>query len=192
MKHLRLFLVAIAAMFGLGANAQSWTAEEVAAGDFVLYNVGTGKFLTRGNGYGTQATVDANSALTVTLEEYDGAYKLRTNINGDGKGFERLTDPVIYTDQSTNKNSTWTFTKVADGSNGPIYTIAAKANHQGGIGQYMTASADNTIVGPADAANDDYGRWQLLKAWITNSQPVSTTNGWTISQDVSNFDGGNV
>ena len=192
MKHLRLFLVAIAAVFGLNANAQSWTAEEVAAGDYVLYNVGTGKFLTRGNGYGTQASIDANSALTVTLEEYDGAYKLRNNVNGDGFGYERLGDPVIYADQSRGKNSTWTFTKVADASNGPVYTIVSKDNHSGGPGSYMTASADNTIVGPADAVTDDYGRWQLLKSWITNNLPVNNTNGWTISQSVTNFDGGNV
>ena len=191
MKHLRLFLVAIATVFGLNANAQSWTADEVAAGDFVLYNVGSGQFLTRGNGWGTQASISANSAITVTLEDFDGAYKLRTNINGTGKGLERLTDPVIYTDQSIDKNSTWTFTKVADGSNGPIYTIASKDNHQGGAGQYMTASADNTIVGPADAVTDDYGRWQLLKAWITNSQPVSNANGWTTSQGPT-FDNGNI
>ena len=192
MKHLRLFLVAIATVFGLGANAQSWTAEEVAEGDYVLYNVGSGKFLTRGNGYGTQATVDANSALTLTLEEYDGAYKLRNNLNGDGFGYERLGDPVIYADQSRGKNSTWTFTKVADASNGPVYTIVSKDNHGGGAGSYMTASADNTIVGPATEVTDNYGRWQLLKSWITNNLPVNNTNGWTISQSVTNFDGYNV
>lgn len=192
MKHLRLFLVAIATVFGLNANAQSWTADEVAAGDFVLYNVGTGKFLTRGNGYGTQASIDANSALTVTLEEYDGAYKLRNNVNGDGFGYERLGDPVIYADQSRGKNSTWTFTKVADASNGPVYTIESKDNHSGGEGSYMTASADNTIVGPATEVTDNYGRWQLLKSWITNNLPVNNTNGWTISQSVTNFDGYNV
>ena len=191
MKHLRLFLVAIAAVFGLNANAQSWTAEEVAAGDYVLYNVGTGKFLTRGNGWGTQASISAKSPLTVTLEEFDDAYKLRTNVGGSGYGFERLGDPVIYSDQSRNKNSTWTFTKVADASNGPVYTIVSKDNHSGGPGSYMTANADNTIVGPADAVTDDYGRWQLFKAWITNSQPVTDANGWTTSQ-VPTFDGGNI
>lgn len=191
MKHLRLFLVAIAAVFGLNANAQSWTAEEVAAGDYVLYNVGTGKFLTRGNGWGTQASISAKSPLTVTLEEFDGAYKLRTNINGSGNGFERLGDPVIYSDQSHDKNSTWTFTKVADASNGPVYTIVSKDNHGGGANSYMTASADNTIVGPAEAVTDDYGRWQLFKAWITNSQPVSDANGWTTSQGPT-FDNGNI
>ena len=195
MKHLRLFLVAIATVFGLGANAQSWTAEEVAEGNFVLYNVGTGKYLTRGNGWSTQASISAKSPLTVTLEEYDGAYKLRTNVNGSGKGLERLNDPVIYTDQSDGKNSTWTFTKVADASNGPVYTIVSKDNHglngEDHPGSYMTASPDNTIVGPADAVTDDYGRWQLLKAWITNSQPVSDANGWTTSQNPT-FDNNNI
>ena len=193
MKHLKLLIAAIAAMTSLSVNAQSWTASEVGAGDFYLYNVGKGQFLTRGNGWGTQASVSPNSALTLTLEEYNGAYKLRTNINGDGKGLERLADPVIYADQSAGKNSTWTFTKVADGSNGPVYTIVSKDNHGGGSGSYMTATAgaDNTVVGPADAVTDDYGRWQLLQSWITNSLPVNDATGWTVSQTPT-FDGNNV
>ena len=175
----------------LGMNAQTWTASEVGTGSFMLYNVGKGQFLVNGNGWGTQASVSANSALTVILEEYNGAYKLRTNMNGDGKGLERLSDPVIFTDQSAGKNSTWTFTKVADASNGPVYTIVSKDNHGGGSGSYMTASADNTIVGPADNVTDDYGRWQLVQSWITNTTPVSDANGWTTSQTPT-FDRSNV
>ena len=192
MKKLKLFLAAMAAMVTMGVQAQSWTASEVGAGNYYLYNVGKGQFLTRGNGYGTQASVSANSALTVTLEEYNGNFKLRNNVNGDGYGYERLGDPVIYADQSRGKNSTWTFTKVADASNGPVYTIVSADNHNGGAGSYMTASADNTIVGPADAVADDYGRWQLVQAWVTNSVPVNDTKGWTVSQTPTNFDGGNV
>jgi len=188
---LKTFLVALATMVSLGASAQDWTASEVGAGDFFLYNVGKGQFLTRGNGWGTQASVSANSALTLTLEESNGAYKLRTNINGSGKGVECLSGGTIYTDQSTGKTSTWTFTKVADGSNGPIYTIVSADNHGGGAGSYMTASADNTIVGPASSVADDYGCWQLVQSWITNSVPVNDVTGWTASQTPT-FDGGNV
>ncbi len=186
-------LLALLALFTLGwtnASAQSWQAKEVAAGNYHLYNVGKGQFLTRGNGWQTQASTGAN-ALTLIVEEYDGAYKLRTNVNGDGKGLERLSDPVIYTDQSAGKNSTWTFTKVADASNGPVYTIVSAENHGGGAGSYMTANADNTIVGPADAVTDDYGRWQLFQSWITNTMPVTNTDGWTVSQDPT-FDAGNI
>ena len=188
---LKTVLAAFAAMVTMGVNAQSWVASEVGAGNYYLYNVGKGQFLTRGNGYGTQASTGFN-ALTVTFEEYDGAYKLRNNVNGDGYGFERLGDPVIYADQSRGKNSTWTFTKVADASNGPVYTIVSKDNHGGGAGSYMTASADNTIVGPADAVTDDYGHWQIFQSLITNNMPVANVNGWTVSQTPSNFDNGNI
>ena len=175
----------------LGMNAQTWTASEIGEGTFYLYNVGKKQFLTCGNGWGTQASVSLNSAMTVTIEAVGSDYKLRTDVNGSGKGLERLGDPVIYTDQSAGKNSTWTFTKVADASNGPIYTIVSKDNHGGGAGSYMTASADNTIVGPADAVTDDYGRWQLVQAWVTNSMPVSDASGWTTSLTPT-FDGNQV
>ena len=188
---LKTVLAAFAAMVTLGVNAQSWVASEVGAGNFHLYNVGKGQFLTRGNGWQTQASTGFN-ALTLIVEEYNGAYKLRTNVNGDGKGLERLADPVIYTDQSASKNSTWTFTKVADAANGPVYTIVSAENHGGGAGSYMTASADNTIVGPADAVTDDYGRWQLVQSWITNTMPVANADGWTTSQKPNAFDAGNI
>lgn len=188
---LKTVLAAFAAMVTMSVNAQTWTASEVGAGNFYLYNVGTGKFLTCGNGWGTQASVDANSALTLILEENSGAYKLRTNHGGDGKGVECLSGGTIYTDQSNGKNSTWTFTKVADASNGPVYTIVSADNHGGGAGSYMTASADNTIVSPASAVTDDYGRWQLVQSWITNSVPVNDANGWTTSQTPT-YDKGNV
>jgi hypothetical protein len=55
----------------------------------------------------------------------------------------------------------------------------------------MMASADNTIVSPANEVTDDYGRWQLVQSWITNSMPVSDANGWTTSQTPT-FDGNNV
>jgi len=187
---LKTVLAAFAAMVTMGVNAQSWIASEVGAGNFHLYNVGKDQFLTRNNGWQTQASTGA-SALTLIVEEYDGAYKLRTDINGSGKGLERLADPVIYTDQSNGKNSTWTFTKVADASNGPVYTIVSKDNHGGGAGSYMTASADNTIVGPADAVTDDYGRWQLVQSWITNTMPVTNADGWTVSQTPT-YDAGNI
>ena len=188
-RKLLLVMAFVASIFA--ANAQTWTASEVGAGNFYLYNVGKGQFFTRGNGYGTQASVSEYSALTVTLEEYSGDYKLRTDINGSGKGVECLSGGTIYTDQSNGKNSTWTFTKVADGSNGPIYTIVSKDNHGGGAGSYMKASADNTIVSPVSAVNDNYSRWQLVQSWITNSMPVKDATGWTTSQTPT-FDGDNV
>ena len=164
MKHLRLFLVAIAAVFGLGANAQSWQADEVGEGYAILYNVGTGQYLGRGNGWGTQATVSTNNnPIAFKIELYGDAYKLRTNINGDGKGLEHLSGGTVYTDQSTNKNSTWNFVQVAT-DNGPVYNIISADNHGGGDGFYLTVQDGSTIVSPGDenVASAANSKWKVL------------------------------
>lgn len=199
MKQFRLLLTLFALMLGwTNVSAQTWQAYEVGEGVFYLYNVGTGQYFTKGNNYGTRASITTgseiaalNAALKLTLESYNENYKLRTDVNASGYGVENLDGGNVYTDQSRNKNSTWTFTKVADASNGPVYTIISAENHGGGAGSYMTASADNTIVGPTAEVTDDYGHWQLLKAWITNNLPVNDASGWTVSQTPT-FDSGNV
>lgn len=73
MKKLKLFLAAAAAMVGLSANAQQTPVNE---GVYYLYNTVNGKFLTRGNSWGTQAvTNDFGSPWKVYLS--DGKYTLR-------------------------------------------------------------------------------------------------------------------
>lgn len=160
-------MVAFLAMCGLGVQAQSWTASEVGVGEFYLYNVGTGQFFTRGNGWGTQASITTDAAapsgLKLTLEAIDTNYKLRTDVNGTGFGVEHLDGGTIYTDQSRNKNSSWTFTQVAT-DNGPVYTIVSANNHAGGNGVYMTAGVDGTIVTPGTDGTNEGARWKLLAA----------------------------
>ena len=167
MKKIKLFLAAMAAMVTMGVNAQSWTASEVGAGSFYLYNVGTGQYFTKGNGWGTQAsiTTDATptSGLQLTLEAVDTNFKIRTDVGTSGYGAEHLSDGTIYTDQSRDKNSTWTFTQV-DTDNGPVYTIVSADNHGGGSGVYMTASSGNTIVAPGTDGTTAYAQWKLLDA----------------------------
>ena len=204
---LKTFLAAIAVMVGMSASAQSWTASAVAGGEFYLLNVGSGEYFTKGNGWGTQASITTNgsasSALKVTLVDLDGIYKIQTNVNGDGYGVEYLSGGTIYTDQSRGKNSAWRFDQVGSNANGPIYTICSAGPHGGGEGKYMTASAENTIVGPADNGNSVYAQWQLVKesetaaiyaAYIIKSsvedyQTVrATIVAWTTSDAISNAD----
>jgi hypothetical protein len=207
MKKIKLLFAAFAAMVGLGAQAQSWTASAVAQGEFYLLNVGTGEYFTKGNGYGTQASITTNgsasSALKVKLEDLDLIYKIRTDVNGDGNGVEYLSGGTIYTDQSRGKNSAWRFDQVGSNANGPIYTICSAGPHGGGEGKYMTASAENTIVGPADNGNSVYAQWQIVAEsqtaaiyaeYVVNAvrkdyQAVRTTIvAWTTSDAISNAD----
>ena len=164
MKRIRLLMFLLSLIVGGGSVwAQTLTASEVGAGDFVLYNVGTSQYFTKGNGYGTQASITTNgnpsSAMTLTLSEIDGNYKL-----GNGNyGIEYLSGGTIYTDQSRNKNSTWTFTQVGT-DNGPVYNIISAANHGGGSNVYMTAGVDGTIVTPGTDGSIAGAKWKLFAA----------------------------
>ena len=87
MKHLRL-LVALLALFLGGSNLFA-QQEPVDGTSYYLYNVETGKFLTRGNTWGTQAvTNDFGSPWQVTIA--DGKYTLKmldiVASNNAGKG----------------------------------------------------------------------------------------------------------
>lgn len=88
-------LLALLALFTLGGSnlqAQTWTGNEVAAGDFYLYNVGQGKWLTSGNNWGTQATLTPTGGFCSTIELSEGKYAIkntetRTNNKDNGPGY---------------------------------------------------------------------------------------------------------
>ena len=163
MKHFRLLLTLFALTLGwTNVSAQTWTGSEVGEGKALLYNVGTGMYLTRGNGWNTQASIGSErAAMTVLLENYDGKYKIRTNVNGDGKGFEHLSGGTVYSDQSTGKNATWTFINVGT-QDDPVYNIISADNHGGGEGAYLTAEGgESTIVGPGTDATADNAKWKI-------------------------------
>jgi hypothetical protein len=180
MRKTKLLLVAFLAMVGLSVNAQSWTAASVEEGEFLLYNVGKGQYFTKGNGWGTQASMTSGSeadglgsALKVELVESDGYYLIRTLVFTDPDwGLELLQDQTIYTDQSRDgKLCSWEFLEV-DEDNGPVYNIITQADHAGGSGVYLTANEENTILGPGDDGTTDYAKWKLLpaaKASLLNS-----------------------
>lgn len=95
MKKIKFFLAAFAAMFGLGAQAQTWTGNPVAEGSFYLYNVGQSKWISSGNSWGTQASLlDAGGFYVVMEADTDntGKYALKitetqTNKKANGPGY---------------------------------------------------------------------------------------------------------
>lgn len=181
MKQFRLLMTLFALMLGwTNVSAQTWTGSEVGEGKALLYNVGTGMYLTRGNGWNTQASIGSErAAMTVLLENYDGKYKIRTNVNGDGKGFEHLNGGTVYSDQSVNKNSTWSFINVGT-QDDPVYNIISADNHGGGADIYLTAEGgESTIVGPGTDATVDKAKWKIYliedqKAKVLSAMPDAT------------------
>jgi len=173
----------MAAMVTMGANAQSWTASEVGEGYALLYNVGTGKYFTRGNDYGTRASVGAEgSAMTVELKAVNGKYFIRTY---NAYGVEHLSGGTVYVDQSRNKQSTWTFTQV-DTDNGPVYNIVSADNHGGGADTYLTAAGgSSTIVGPGTDGTSDNAKW---KVYLYTDQQTKLQNAMANATEQSPVD----
>ena len=158
MKRKLLFAM-LCIVSALGLSAQTWTSSEVGEGYALLYNVGTGKYFTKGNGWGTQASAfDKGAAMTVELIAEGENYRIRT---GD-YGLEHLSGGTCYTDQSRNKKSTWAFQQV-DTQNGPVYNIVSVDNHGGGAGAYLTVTdTDNGIVGPGNDGSADNAKWKIF------------------------------
>lgn len=139
------------------AKAQTWTGNTPQAGDFYLYNVGAGKFLTSGCWWGTHAAMDYDGML-LTFAGSGNDYTLSTNIAfancyvGDN----------AYMDNSS--AATWTFTQVSAGK----YTMKNGSNYlvfKGGD----VANTDNT------APTTDAGYWQIVsRADLINNMRSAT------------------
>jgi len=205
MKKLKLILAAMAAMVGLGAHAQDWIPSSVGAGTYLLYNVGADQYFTKGNGWGTQASITSseNSAMTVELVPVGKYYQLRTFGNNSFKGVEYLNGGTVYTDQSQNKVSTWTFTNVGTDAE-PVYNIVSAENHGGGAGAYLTAEGgSSTIVGPGTDGTSGLAQWKL-KAIVnfeaTRAEIIATMDAATLDAPIdvtgligdANFDSENL
>ncbi len=154
MKHLRLFVAAIAAVFGLSSYAQSWTGDDPANGDFFLYNVGAKKFVSAGDPvaqWGTNAYLTEQATLDFGFTDLeDGTYSLDSrHSNGGTSHF--FTD-ALWVD-GAQAGSKWTVTSTGDADNS--FTLACN-------GVYMVANAAGTDVETVSKVNDNNGKWLLL------------------------------
>ena len=187
MKKIKLLLAAIAAMVGLGAQAQTWTGNDVAAGDFYLYNVGAGQWLTSGNSWGTQASLTSAGGFCITLEGSESTFSMkvtetRTNNKTAGPGYVGTGG---YMDSENAEN--WTFTKVEQGGvtayritsgdnalkysgNGTVVNVGADAtdnslwvlvSQQDRLDAMAAADADHPVDATFLLKNPDFGRYKL-------------------------------
>ena len=188
MKKLKLILAAVVAMVGLSAQAQDWVP--VGAGTYQLYNVGADQYFTKGNGWGTQASI--GEPMTVELVPVGNDFQIRTYGNHSDEnlrldGVEYLSGGTVYTDQSRKKVSTWTFTNVGTDAE-PVYNIISAENHGGGAGTYLTAEGgESTIVGPGTDGTSELAKWKI-KAIVnfetTRAGIIATMDAATLDSPV--------
>ena len=148
--------------FTLTVKAKPEPTTTIEPGNYLLYNVGAGQYFTKGNGWGTQASIgDEASAMNVELIAVGDNWFIRTGVNSYDYGLEHLSGGTCYTSQSRGKQSTWKFTEVSTADD-LVYTILAADNHGGGGGVYLAANSENTIVGPGMDASSPYAWWKLI------------------------------
>lgn len=156
-------LITLSAVLLVGittAWGQTWTGNAPQAGDFYLYNVGAGKFLTSGCWWGTHAALDDDGML-LTLTGSGSNYTIST---AAAFGADHYLGDNAYVDNGT--AATWTFTEVSTGK----YTLKTGSNY---LVFVSGAVADNTTTAPTT----DAGYWQLVSRTNLINNMKSATPG---------------
>ena len=175
----------------ISANSQNWAGKgnTVAAGDYYLYNVKSGKYLTWGTNYGTRATLVQQAGELVTLTASGSGYKM--TFAGITK-----TDKGVFLNGSNNPfcdgtAAEFTFTETSSGSK--VYTISTN-------GRYLACrsdfSAEPSPLETVDDASSDCATWMLIKrqdridalADATAENPIDATFFISGAEINENFD----
>ena len=179
MKKIKLLLAAMAAMVGLGVNAQTWTGNDVANGTFYLYNVGAQKFLNNGDplqNWGTNAYLQAGFGLDVVIAEVStGVYTIETKIKNND------TDHYLGSSTWCDAGATnWTF-RAVDGET-KTYQIIYN-------GQYLMANEDlndvEMVGDPGSRVTSTY--WKLVTEDDFKAAMEAKAYSTTDPMDVSIF-----
>jgi len=120
-----------------GAQAYEWAGNTVAAGQFYLYNVEEGKFLSFGANWSTRAVLVEGAGEITTLAASGTGYTITFDylIDPENKNHNKqlyLSGDAPYCDGT----ATWTFTETSAGSK--TYYISID-------GHYLSAQ-DNTVL----------------------------------------------
>ena len=210
-------LLALLALFSLGGSnlqAQTWTGNEVAAGDFYLYNVGQGKWLTSGNNWGTQATLTPTGGFCSTIELSEGKYAIkntetRTNNKDNGPGYLGTNafmdgeSAAYFTFTAAERTDGVTAYYIQNGDQNLQYsgdgTVVNFGTETGDNAQWILVTKQNRLDAMANATEDnpvdatfllknpDFGRYKLPAydaAWTWTFPSGSNKNN---AGDNSNF-----
>lgn len=177
---MKRYILAALALVGLanGAMAQDWTGKgnTVADGDYYLYNVKSGKYLTWGTNYGTRASLVQQAGELFTLTASGSGYKITApGITKDKKGMFLNSSNIPFCD---NDAVEFTFTETSAGSK--VYTISSNSRYLACRSDY---SAEPSPLETVTNASDDGATWMLIKKQdridaldtATASNPVEAT-----------------
>ena len=163
-KLLSTILLAVLAVVGAKADP-AWTPSSVGAGEFMLYNVGSGKWLNGANSWGTRASVcDAGIFFNLTASS-DNFILSTASTYGSGKNLN-IDDGTPFVDNRISK--AWTFTETGTGTK--TYTISDGTYYLVWDG---TGTSTVSVTTTAPTTSDGY--WQLLtKAALVESLSSAT------------------
>lgn len=180
-KHLLFILVAL--LTGtLNAGATDWSSSTLGStisnvsgkSDVYLYNVGTGKFLSAGGHWGSEAEInDYGLPFTVSSSSsgYYSTYYTFTLQNGSGQGLgysatsnDNYNNVGVFVDHNGGAGSSYTVTAVSSTSYGNVYTISERVNYstlyltvKGGTG-----ADKNTVTTTTTSPTDANGYWKFV------------------------------
>ena len=192
MKRKLLLLTALVVSALTGIRAQQTPQAD---GTYYLYNPETGKFLSRGAGYGTAAAAD-NFGIPVTLKEVDGEYQIQ--YMDDNTHY--VSDAWwSWSDGGTDRAQTYKLESLADGK----YKLKTKAhnhdltlyiNEGAAAGGFSYQVASN---GGSDNCNENWDVWQfvssqerdnIVKSIVSaNESQIAQNNKYTITTTLSDL-----
>ena len=192
MKRKLLLLTALVVSALTGMRAQQTPQAD---GTYYLYNPETGKFLSRGAGYGTAAAAD-NFGIPVTLKEVDGEYQIQ--YMDDNTHY--VSDAWwSWSDGGTDRAQTYQLESLADGK----YKLKTKAhnhdltlyiNEGAAVSEFKYQVASN---GGSDNCNENWDVWQfvssqerdnIVKSVVSaNESQIAQNNKYTITTTLSDL-----
>ena len=131
--------------------APASATNNVAEGQYYLYNVGADKYLQGGNAYGTFASLrEVGLLCTLTAGSSSGTYKIQSGLN-DNSGNTAYLGSNGYVDNGTAAD--WTFEEISEG----VYKLKNGGNYLywGGSGTALTLDSTEPTT--------NNGYWTLVK-----------------------------
>ncbi len=177
---MKRYIIAVLAVIGLAGNvlAQNWTGKgnTVAEGDYYLYNVKSGKYLTWGTNYGTRASLVQQAGEIITLTASGSGYTITIpDITKTKKGLFLNSSNIPFCD---NDAAEFIFAETSAGSK--VYTISSNSRYLACRSDY---SAEPSPLETTDNATNEGATWMLIKKQdridalnsATASNPVDAT-----------------